>query len=150
MYKFFISCTKVVSYMPRLDKATYSSLFSSLFYLKDWVIVYEDHNVLPYSEFLNIVSILFYNFIELIMLLCTFQYFILLDANNILFYGFHLVSLQTYYLLLVVQVLLVILDAFVEKVIFWNVMLSLKVWRASFSMNWCILNLRSVCREIIK
>ena len=126
MYKFFISCTKVVSYMPRLDKATYSSLFSSLFYLKDWVIVYEDHNVLPYSEFLNIVSILFYNFIELIMLLCTFQYFILLDANNILFYGFHLVSLQTYYLLLVVQVLLVILDAFVEKVIFWNVMLSLK------------------------
>ena len=150
MYKFFISCTKVVSHMPRLDKATYSSLFSSLFYLKDWVIVYEDHNVLPYSEFLNIVSILFYNFIELIMLLCTFQYFILLDANNILFYGFHLVSLQTYYLLLVVQVLLVILDAFVEKVIFWNVMLSLKIWRASFSMNWCILNLRSVCREIIK
>ena len=47
-------------------------LFLNLFYLKDWVIVWEDQILFLFSEFISILSILFYNFIKFSILLYTF------------------------------------------------------------------------------
>ena len=58
--------------MLKFDKATY------LFFLFKFILLERlsnslcGSNVLLFQEFINIVSILFYNFIELIMLLYTF------------------------------------------------------------------------------
>ena len=49
-------------------------------------------DVLLFLEFVNIVSILFYNFIEFIILLHTFLVFFFLDPKNKWFDRFHLVS----------------------------------------------------------
>ena len=43
-----------------------------LFYLQDWVIAYEESDNLLFSEFINIVFILSYNFIQFIIVLYTF------------------------------------------------------------------------------
>ena len=54
-------------------KKKYIHHFSlSLFYLKDQVIVYENHLFLLFSENIYVVSILFYKFTEFILLLYTF------------------------------------------------------------------------------
>ena len=48
--------------MLKFDRATYLSLFFSVFYLKCWVIVYENQmsvfRISLVSEFMNIVSVL--------------------------------------------------------------------------------------------
>ena len=57
--------------MLDLIKQDIYHFFLSLFYPKDWVIVCEDQMFCFFSEFINIASILFYNFIEFIILLYT-------------------------------------------------------------------------------
>ena len=47
-------------------------LFLSLFYQKNWVIVYEDLVFYYFSEFINVMSIFYYTFIEFIILLYAF------------------------------------------------------------------------------
>ena len=96
----------------------------SLYYLKDRVIVYR---VQIFYCFQNIVSILYYEFIEFIILLYT-AFFLLLKRNNILINRFHLVSLQMYYLLLFVVELLVIFEAFVYGLIWTNMGQSISMW----------------------
>ena len=60
--------------------------------------------VLLFPEFINIVSILFYNFTEFVILLYTFLVFFFLDTKNIWFDQFCLLSFQIYYQLLLVKV----------------------------------------------
>ena len=61
-------------------------------------------DVLLYLEFINILPILFYNFIEFIILLFTFLGTFVLDKKNIWFDEFHLVSFQMCDSFLIVQV----------------------------------------------
>ena len=68
----------------------------SFFYLKDRVIVYEDHMYLLFSEFLNIVSILYDTLIEFITLL----YRSLASELSIHNYQFYLMIIQILLLLL--------------------------------------------------
>ena len=57
----------------RFDQAIYCHFFVSLFYLRDWLIVYEDGMFSwTFPEFINIASNIFYSFIEFIILLYTF------------------------------------------------------------------------------
>ena len=67
---------------------------------------------LLFSECMNTVSILYCVYIEFITLFCTFLSIILLHSKNKQCAEFRLVSFQIYYLLLLVQVLLVIFEAF--------------------------------------
>ena len=117
--------------MLRFDKATYLSLLFKFILSERLSNSLWGSDVLLFSEFINIVSILFYNFIEFIILLYTFlvtsfseykEYMIsqVIDTKSILFVWFHLVSFQMYYLLLLVPELLVIFEAFVKKLIFFE------------------------------
>ena len=65
------------------------------------------------SEFINIVSISYYTFIEFIVLLFACLVTSFAWYKNMWFDGFHLVNVSMYYLFLLAQVLLVIFEKFV-------------------------------------
>ena len=62
-------------YMLILNKGTYLSLLFKIILSKNWSSSLWGSDILLFWEFMNIVSILFYNFIEFIILLYTFLVF---------------------------------------------------------------------------
>ena len=93
--------------MLRFDKATYLSILFKFILSVRWSNSQRRSDFPLFLEFIHIVSILFYNFIDFIILL-----YIFLVTLYILFDVFYLASFVMYYLLLLVQVLLVIFEAF--------------------------------------
>ena len=127
--------------MLGFDKATYLSLPSKYISPERLSNSLWGSGVLLFIGFMNIVSILHYSFIEFIILLDTFLVITLLNAKNIWFDRFHLASSLIYYLLLLVQELLVIICLGVNSPLIVN---------ESFSMNWPMFSLRYNCKIIIK
>ena len=99
--------------------------FLNLFYPKDLVIVSNKFSnifsnrfsnslwgsdILPFSEFINIVSFLFYNFIDFIILL---YIFLVISLSRYKEYIICLISFSKFYLLLLGLELLPIFEAFV-------------------------------------
>ena len=99
--------------MVKVDKATYLTLLFNAILSESLSNSLRGSYVLLISEFINIASILFYNYIEFLVLLYAFLVIFLLDTKNLWSVGFHLVSFQIYYLILLVQVLLAIFEVFV-------------------------------------
>ena len=69
--------------MLRFDKTTYLSLLFKFILSERLSNNLWGSDVLLFSEFVNIVSILFYIFIEFIIFLYTFLVFFLLDTENV-------------------------------------------------------------------
>ena len=65
------------------------------------------------AEFMNTLSILYYNLIILCIIMYLFSNFFLFDTKTMWFFRFQLVSFRMYYLLFFVQELLAIFEAFV-------------------------------------
>ena len=68
--------------MRRLDKATYSSFLFKFILSERFNNSLLRSDVLLFPEFINIVSIRFYNFMEFIILLHTFLVIFLIDTKN--------------------------------------------------------------------
>ena len=83
--------------MLRFDKATYLSLLLKFLLSARLNNILRRSDVPLYLDLINIVSIVFYEFIEFIMLLNSFLGIFLLDPKNIWF-DTHLVSAQMYFL----------------------------------------------------
>ena len=99
--------------MIRLDKATYLSHHFKFILAERLSNSLPGSDVLLFLEFINILPILLYNFIEFITLLYIFLVISFARYRNILFDRFHLVSFQMCYLLLFMQELLVISESLV-------------------------------------
>ena len=96
--------------MLRFDKATFLSLFFKFTSFERLGNNLSGSDVLLFSEFTNIVSILFYNFIKFIMLLHTFLLVSFARYNEYMISLISFSKFQMYYLLLLVQKLLVIFE----------------------------------------
>ena len=83
--------------MLRFDKATYLSLLLKFLLSARLNNILRRSDAPLYLDLINIVSIVFYEFIEFIMLLNSFLGIFLLDPKNIWF-DTHLVSAQMYLL----------------------------------------------------
>ena len=68
--------------MLRFDKATYLSLLFKFILSERLSNSLSGSDVLLHSEFIDIVSIVVYNFIEFIILLYNFLEFLFLDTKN--------------------------------------------------------------------
>ena len=68
--------------MVRFDKATYLTLLFNTILSESLSNSLRGSYVLLISEFINIASILFYNYIEFLILLYSFLVIILLDTKN--------------------------------------------------------------------
>ena len=99
--------------MLRFYKATYLSLLFKFILSERLSNSLLGSDFLIFPEFINIVSVLFYKFIEFIILLYTFLAIFFSLQRTYDMCDFTFVSFQIYYLLLLVQVLLVIFEAFV-------------------------------------
>ena len=75
--------------MEKFDKATYLSLLFKVILSERMSYNLRGSEVSLISEFINIVSILFYSFIEFIILLCTFLVIPFAQYKNLCFDGFH-------------------------------------------------------------
>ena len=89
--------------MLRFDKTTYFSLLFKFILYSVLSISLWGSDVLLFLEFINIVSDLYYTFIEFIIVLYFFSNFFCSIQKNIWFNGFHLARFQMYYLILPVQ-----------------------------------------------
>ena len=99
--------------MLRFDKPTYLSFLFKFILFERLSKSLWGSSVLLFPDFINIVPILFYNFVEFIILLYTFLVISFTLNKEFKKFWFHLVSFQMFYLSLFVQLLLVIFEAFV-------------------------------------
>ena len=101
-----------VQYRLRFDEATYLSFLFKFIISKRLSCRLWRSDVLLFSDFINIVFILPYNYTEFIIFLYTYLIIFLLYIKNTWFDVFHLAHFWIHYLFLLVQVLLVIFEVF--------------------------------------
>ena len=118
--------------MPRLDKTTYLSLLHLIWRIKQWCMKIRCFTISRIHKY-SIYFVLYLYWIHYILIYFFSNFFCLIERTscrifnrtvspiwkNTWFDGFHLVIFQIYYLILLMQMLLVIFEAFLSVWIFY-------------------------------